>query len=240
MDPNVQGTQGSEERTPSDTPFSVKEMVERKMTFRSHPVTPAAHAWLKSERLNWDQDLRDMLIRRAENEGQQLTLEVTKSVRAAYITVQEKEREEHTKLYDTRPDPDAPKEVSCGFTVVKDGVKRDCGEKVVPQTWNKVGRGEIFTHRTGPLAGKPIREGNYAIGKDEDGSPVAIPVCRHHGRLIKKNGGRVYPRKRAQEICKSKSAEAETLSQFLDTRAQERRDKRGFQGGRSSGKHYRR
>ena len=178
--------QSAETRTPSDLPRKAGETALAK-----YPVTPAAHVWLRDNRLDYNQQLRRMLVRRAENEGQQLNLETTQSVYETMKEIFAKEKAERQELYDSQPDTTVPAELLDDSSRI---TCKLCPVKFTPGTWNIVDRqtGEVVLREKGKLAGQPKRAGNFAITDDESADPKTgivttrvYGVCGEHRKLLK-------------------------------------------------------
>lgn len=210
----VQSTTSAGSTGRSDKPLTGTELKERGLSFKSHPVTPKAHDWLKEKGINENQRLRSMLIRRAENSGEQLDLTTTQSVYQAMLEVIEKERKALATLLDEKLDLSADGTASCGFIIPGEaGNKTACGFEFSPMERNVVKNGEVLTHQQGPLAGQPITEGDFGIATI-NGTTVIIPLCPRHRSIVKRTGNRVYTKEKALYICRAGKVNRESIEMF--------------------------
>lgn len=168
-----------------------------------YPVTPAAHHYLRGERLEYNQELRSRMVAAAkvaiaevgdgksltDNKtvtGRQLVLSEVQTIvaefrkeHAARLEQEEKERETKRELYNPQPDEGA---VELGLVDEKGSATcsvEGCGRKFKPSTWNATrydrasGQRVVRTVRD---TVEPMRFGNFRAVDDK--IAAFCPDCR--------------------------------------------------------------
>lgn len=161
------------------------------LTLENRPATPDAHHWVREEQKKLHPKeanrLWNMIVRRAANDKQQLTLEKVKRVNEARKTTKE-------NWIGLEPDASAKSRAEPCF---------NCEQEFEPMLVNVRRKGEILKTD----GGAPIKSGNYIVLRidgngdvSEQGTPTPVGICKTCKRLPAFYGMEFYSYARVAEL----------------------------------------